>query len=56
MKAVVQALFLMTSAIGNLFDLLVVALFSDLFKSQVKGQKHENRVLTKARFDYMFRN
>eukprot|EP00095_Tigriopus_kingsejongensis_P000412 maker-scaffold19_size710362-snap-gene-5.13 protein:Tk00412 transcript:maker-scaffold19_size710362-snap-gene-5.13-mRNA-1 annotation:"peptide transporter family 1-like isoform x2" len=34
MKAVVQALFLQTNAIGNLLDIFVVALLSDLFSSQ----------------------
>ncbi|TRY69566.1 hypothetical protein TCAL_07633 [Tigriopus californicus] len=34
MKAVVQALFLQTNAIGNLLDIFVVALLSGVFKSQ----------------------
>ena len=36
MKAVVQALFLQTNAIGNLIDIAVVALLSDVFSSQVR--------------------
>ena len=35
MKAVLQALYLLTTALGNLIDLLVVASLSKLFNSQV---------------------
>ncbi len=35
MKSVLQALYLMTTAIGNLIDILVVSLLSGVFSSQV---------------------
>jgi hypothetical protein len=34
MKAVVQALFLMTTAAGNLIDLVVIIILSGVFSSQ----------------------
>ena len=36
MKAVVQALYLLTNAIGNLIDLFAVAALASVWKSQVK--------------------
>ena len=36
MKAVLQALYLLTTALGNLIDLVVVASLSKLFHSQVR--------------------
>ena len=36
MKAVLQALYLLTTAIGNLIDLVVVAALSSLFSSQAQ--------------------
>ena len=37
MKAVVQALYLLTTALGNLIDIIVVGALSSLFKSQVSS-------------------
>ena len=38
MKSVVQSLYLLTTAFGNLIDLVVVAVMSGVFSSQVRKE------------------
>lgn len=48
MKAVVQALYLLTTALGNLIDIIVISALSGAFKSQVRVALYLLRIHSKT--------